>query len=222
MYKFKKSKFLILIPAYNELRNLKKFAKKVNKLLPVYILDDCSTDNTLEWFLKNNIRYTENKKNLGYEKNLLNGIQKFSKHCEYLITFDGDGQHKISDLKKILNIKTNYDLIICNRAIKNRFLEKLISIFSKFLFGLKDPLSGLKVYKTKILKKKNFIGIGHYFLVDFLLKFVKSDLKIINIEINTNKRVGNPRVGTFISLTFKEFKILFKLILSKIMLNFNK
>jgi hypothetical protein len=40
MYKFKKSNFLILIPAYNELENLKKFVKKVNKLAPVYILDD--------------------------------------------------------------------------------------------------------------------------------------------------------------------------------------
>ena len=33
MYKLKKSKFLILIPAYNELDNLKKFVKKVVKLV---------------------------------------------------------------------------------------------------------------------------------------------------------------------------------------------
>ena len=101
MYKFKKSKFLILIPAYNELNNLKKFLKKLNKLAPVYILDDCSTDNTDKWLLKNNIKYKKNKINLGYEKNLLNGIKKFKKNCQYLITFDGDGQHQISDIKKI-------------------------------------------------------------------------------------------------------------------------
>ena len=46
MYKFKKSKFLILIPAYNELKNLKKFVKKANKLAPTFVLDDCSEDNT--------------------------------------------------------------------------------------------------------------------------------------------------------------------------------
>jgi glycosyltransferase involved in cell wall biosynthesis len=212
MYKSNKSKFLIIIPAYNELKNLKKFVKKVNKLAPVYILDDCSTDNTEEWLLKNNIRFLKNKNNLGYEKNLLNGVKKLKKYCEYLITFDGDGQHKISDLKKIINFKKNYDILVCNRKIKNRFLEEIISFISNFFFGLKDPLSGFKVYKTKILKKNNFIEIGDFFLLDFLLKFVKSDLKIINIGIKTKKRIGSPKVGGLISLFLKEFKILFKLI----------
>ena len=52
MHKFKKSKFLILIPAYNELKNLKKFVKKINNLAPLIILDDCSTDNIEDWLNK--------------------------------------------------------------------------------------------------------------------------------------------------------------------------
>lgn len=218
MYKFGKSKFLILIPAYNELENLKKFIKKINRLVPVCVLDDYSNDNTEEWLLKNNIHFIKNKKNFGYEKNLINGIKKFRKKYDYLITFDGDGQHKISDLKKIINIKMNYDIIVCNRKNKNRFLEVVISIFSNFFFGLRDPLSGFKVYKTIILKQKNFKEIKNYFLVDFLLTFVKSDLKIINIEISTKKRFGSSRVGNSISITFKELKILLKLISKKISL----
>ena len=154
MYKFGKSKFLILIPAYNELENLKKFIKKINRLVPLCVLDDYSNDNTEEWLLKNNIHFIKNKKNFGYEKNLINGIKKFRKKYDYLITFDGDGQHKISDLKKIINIKMNYDIIVCNRKNKNRFLEVVISIFSNFFFGLRDPLSGFKVYKTIILKRR--------------------------------------------------------------------
>ena len=218
MYKFGKSKFLILIPAYNELENLKKFIKKINRLVPLCVLDDYSNDYTEEWLLKNNIHFIKNKKNFGYEKNLINGIKKFRKKYDYLITFDGDGQHKISDLKKIINIKMNYDIIVCNRKNKNRFLEVVISIFSNFFFGLRDPLSGFKVYKTIILKQKNFKEIKNYFLVDFLLTFVKSDLKIINIEISTKKRFGSSRVGNSISITFKELKILLKLISKKISL----
>ena len=41
MYKYKKSKYLILVPAFNELKNLKKFAKKINKFATLYILYDC-------------------------------------------------------------------------------------------------------------------------------------------------------------------------------------
>ena len=62
MYKFKKSKFLILIPTFNELKNLKKFIKKVKKLAPVCILDDCSTDETSDWLIKNKINFITNKK----------------------------------------------------------------------------------------------------------------------------------------------------------------
>jgi glycosyltransferase involved in cell wall biosynthesis len=216
MYKFKKSNFLILIPAYNELENLKKFVKKVNKLAPVYILDDCSTDGTKEWLSKNNIKYIKNKTNLGYEKNLLNGIKKFKKRFKYLITFDGDGQHKVSDLKKILNIKKNYDIIVCNRKIKNRILEEVISIISTIYFGVKDPLSGFKVYKTKILKRESFIKIGDFFLIDFLIKFIKDDLTIRNVEIITNKRVGSPKVGSAMRLVLKELMILLKIIFYRI------
>ena len=60
MYKYKKSKFIILVPAYNELKNLKNFISEINKLAPVYILDDCSTDKTINWLIK--------KKNKIYQK----------------------------------------------------------------------------------------------------------------------------------------------------------
>lgn len=214
MYKSKKSKFLILIPAYNELKNLKKFIKKVNKLSSVCVLDDGSRDNTYEWLNKNKIWVKKNKSNLGYEKNLLYGIKKYRKYSDYIITFDGDGQHKISDLKKILRFKNMPDVIICNRAIKNRFMEVVISYFFNFFFGLKDPLSGFKVYNTKILKKKNFENIGDFFLVDFLLLLIKKK-KVVNMEITTKKREDEPRVGKLLTVSFKEIKILLKIILKK-------
>ena len=64
MYKHKKSKYLILIPAFNELNNLKKFVKKVNNLAPLYILDDCSRDKTENWLIRNKIKYIKNNENI--------------------------------------------------------------------------------------------------------------------------------------------------------------
>ena len=215
MYKYKKSKYLILVPAFNELKNLKKFVKKINNLAPLYILDDCSEDRTENWLISNKIKYIKNKKNLGYEKNLLNGIKKFKSNCEYLITFDGDGQHKVSDLKKIINLKKNYDILICNRKIKNRFLEEIISFFSYLFFDLKDPLSGFKVYKTKILNKADFKKNEDLFLVDFLFTFIKKNSNIYNYEIDIKKRIGKSKVGGMISISFKEIRIILKLFLIK-------
>lgn len=216
MYKHKKSKYLILIPAFNELNNLKKFVKKINNLAPLYILDDCSRDKTENWLIRNKIKYIKNNENLGYEKNLLNGIKKFKSSCEYLITIDGDGQHKYSDLKKIINFKKNYDIIICNRKNKNRFLEDIISFFSYLFFGFKDPLSGFKVYKTKIINKKHFKKNNDLFLIDFLFSLMKKNSNIYNYEINVQKRIGNSKVGGMISVNLKEIRILLELFLTKL------
>ena len=133
-----------------------------------------------------------------------------------MITFDGDGQHRIKDLEKVVRLKMDYDIIVCNRKNKNRFLENIISGISKVLFNLEDPLSGFKVYKTKILKKVSFKNFGNFFLVDFLLYLKKKKLKIINLEISTNKRIGKKKVGGVISVNLKEFKIIIKLFLIKL------
>jgi hypothetical protein len=214
MHKLKKSKFLIIIPSYNEFYNLKKFVKKVKKIAPVCILDDCSNDQTVQWLKKNKINYIRNKKNLGYEKNLINGIKKLKEYCDYLVTFDGDGQHKYSDLLKIMKIKKNYDIIICNRIEKNRLMEILISFIFKLLYGLKDPLSGFKVYKTNILKNHILKKVENLFLIDLLFGLLKKK-ESINFPINTNKRFGNPKVGNTINVNLKELRILFKIIYFK-------
>lgn len=216
MYQLKKSNFLILIPAYNELNNLKKFIRQVNELAPLIVLDDCSTDGTQEWLITNNIKFLRNNTNLGYEKNLLRGIKEYKDHCNFLITFDGDGQHKVSDLKKIINVNFEYDVIICSRKNKNRLFEIFISLITKFLFGFDDPLSGFKVYRTKILSEDKFNGIGDFFLVDFLLKLSSKRQKIINLSIDVNKRYDLPRVGGVTKLFFKEIKILFKILMIRI------
>ena len=116
---------VVLIPAYNELNNLKKILNKNKKLF--FIVDDYSNDNTESFLKKNKINYIRNKKNLGYEKSLLIGINyiiKNYKKKKTICTLDGDNEHPINLVNKIykLFLKKNYDILVCNRQIKNRFL----------------------------------------------------------------------------------------------------
>ena len=69
---------VVLIPAYNELNNLKKILKKNKKLF--FVVDDYSNDNTELFLKKNKIKYIRNKKNLGYEESLLKGIDYIIKN----------------------------------------------------------------------------------------------------------------------------------------------
>ena len=218
MHKQKKNNFIILIPSYNELINLKKFIYNIKRIGPVIILDDASHDNTSSWLKKNKINFIKNKKNLGYENNLYNGIIKFKKKFSYIITFDADGQHKIGDLKKIIkqNLHTKYDIIICNRIKKNRFFEQIISYFFYIFYGIKDPLSGFKVYSSSIFKKK--IIIKNFFLVDIILENIKNKT-IKNFQISTNKRKDKSRVGNLLFTNFKLIKILLKIVCYKFLSN---
>ena len=218
MHKKKYDSLIILIPSFNELNNLKKFIKEIHKRYKVLIIDDCSSDNTSTWLKKNKINFIKNKKNIGYEQSLIKGLKILSKvkKVEKIITMDADGQHKIKHIKKFINVSNNKnpDLIIGSRKKKNRFIESIISKIFQMKYSLEDPLSGFKLYKREKLKEIRFDNFKNFFLVDLVLEFIKKKHKVISINIETNKRFDNPKVGDLMQTNFKMLSILVCVILS--------
>ena len=218
MHKKKYDSLIILIPSFNELNNLKKFIKEIHKRYKVLIIDDCSSDNTSTWLKKNKINFIKNKKNIGYEQSLIKGLMILSKvkKVEKIITMDADGQHKIKHIKKFINVSNNKnpDLIIGSRKKKNRFIESIISKIFQMKYSLEDPLSGFKLYKREKLKEMKFDNFKKFFLVDLVLEFIKKKHKVISINIETNKRFDNPKVGDLMDTNFKMLSILACVILN--------
>ena len=218
MHKKKYDSLIILIPSFNELNNLKKFIKEIHKRYKVLIIDDCSSDNTSTWLKKNKINFIKNKKNIGYEQSLIKGLMILSKvkKVEKIITMDADGQHKIKHIKKFINVSNNKnpDLIIGSRKKKNRFIESIISKIFQMKYSLEDPLSGFKLYKREKLKEMKFDNFKNFFLVDLVLEFIKKKHKVISINIETNKRFDNPKVGDLMDTNFKMLSILACVILN--------
>ena len=219
MYKKRFHNIILIIPSFNELQSLKLFVKKLRKYFDLIIIDDCSTDNTNRWLLKNRIEFLRNTKNLGYEKSILKGLKHASKKKKYkfFISVDADGQHNFNDIFKIIK-KHNlakYDLIICNRFETNRFLETIISNLTSIKFDLKDVLSGFKIYNAQSLRKINLNNIGNKYLVDLVMQIYQKNNRIINFPVKTNKRRDKPRIGGNLMVNFKLLKILFFLIFFK-------
>jgi hypothetical protein len=201
---------VVLIPAYNELNNLKKILNKNKKLF--FIVDDYSNDNTESFLKKNKINYIRNKKNLGYEKSLLIGINyiiKNFKKKKNICTLDADNEHPINLVHKIykLFLKKNYDILVCNRKIKNRFLEDFLSIIFNAKYKIKDPLSGMKLYKIRTLKKIINFTSNNFFLVDLLYLGIKNKFKIANYEIRTKRNLKNSKIGFGFKIQLKILKI---------------
>jgi len=201
-------KVLVLIPSFNEKSSLLKILKKIK--YNVLVMDDCSTDGTskvIKKINKNNLKIISNKKNLGYEKNLLKGFQEiFKTDFEYIITFDADGEHDARDIQRMEKylVNNDVDMLIGLRKKKNRYVEKIVSLFFKLFYKIEDPLSGFKAYKIKNLKKIIHEVENNFFLVDIITIFKKKNYKIEAININTKiskKRI--PRIGNNFFVRFK-------------------
>lgn len=208
-----KNKIVILIPSFNELKNLKTICKFLKKnRLHFIVLDDNSKDGSNLWLKKNNMRFIRNNINLGYESNLNKGISFILKKKKYdfLITFDGDGEHKLFDIIRVIKFikKNDFDLLICNRQKLNRWSEYLLSFFYSLFFNLKDPLSGFKVYKISKLRKFEKKISSNLFLVDIINYFIKNKQKIKNFKIQTNVKYSS-KIGHGFKIHTKIIQILF-------------
>ena len=209
MYYLEKYNVIILIPARNEFGTLKKILKNLlKKKFKILLIDDASDDETRNIRSERNLIVLRNKNNLGYEETIKKGFNfiKRKKKISHIITFDADGEHRILDLKKLTRFY-KFDLVIGKRSKKNRLFESIISYIFFIKFKFYDPLSGLKMYSIRSLKKYN--PKKNLYLVDLAAYISKNKkFKSINTEIKTKKRKGKPRIGNSISVNIRFLKIL--------------
>lgn len=200
----------VLVPAYNEVKNLKKIIKYKDKY-NIFIIDDCSTDGTHSFLIINKLRFIRNKTNIGYERSLIKGFKYLiKKNYKYIFTIDGDGEHPINSIKRIyLKAKSaNADLVICNRKTKNRYLEIILSFLFFIRYKIRDPLSGMKLYSSKKLKKVLKKIDYNDFLVDVIVLFKKRNFKILNYNIITQKKIGYSKIGSAFAIQIKILRLL--------------
>ena len=228
--KKKLNKIVILIPAYNECKNLeilfKKLPKKINTLnLSFIVIDDGSSDNTLELLKKNNINYISSQINNGQGNALNIGydfVKKRLEKIDIIITMDADNQHDVKDLKKFIKplISKKTDIVIGSRVLgsnkSKNIIRKMGIKFFNFIFEifykkkLTDISSGykaIKFNKLKLLKLKE----TQFQSIDFLTEAFKANLKILEVPIVIKDRIdGNSKKGNDWSYGFNFFIIIIK------------
>ena len=110
---------LIIIPAFNEEKTIKKIIQKVKIFGDVLVVNDGSKDKTKDIALKNRVSVISHNTNLGYDQAINSGLEYFiKKKYKYVITIDADGElpvDYISLFKK--KLKFNKD-IVC--GVRNR------------------------------------------------------------------------------------------------------
>ena len=172
----------ILLPAYNEEKNIVKIFKKINKIkkkispFKVVLIDDCSNDNTKKLTKKNynfDLIYKRHKKNKGLSLTLETGfklIRNKAKKNDIIITLDSDNTHPVEKIiKMIQQINNSNDIIIASR-FQTESKVKGVSIFRNFMsLGAKFLFKIFYSYKNLNDYTCNFRAYKFY-LINNLLK----------------------------------------------------
>lgn len=190
----------LVIPVYNEESTIRDLILEAQKYLSTIIaVNDHSTDATMEILQKLPITLIVNKSNLGYTKSLEKGIRTaFNRGADYVITIDGDSQHKPSDLSRFISVihHKKPDLILGKRMSKNRFMEEIFGLYTKIIYGFSDPLCGMKAYKKDIYIKYGSLEHTYTLGTELVCKAIKNHAIFIEIPIKTRKRKSLARFGT--------------------------
>ena len=216
-----RSRLAIVVPTRNEEKTIKKVIISLKKYGDILVVDDSSTDKTSSIIQNLQIKFIKNKIRLGYEGTVLKGIKYLlKKNYKYIATFDADGEH---DPKFLLNIKKikNFDLLIGKRKKFNRFSEYFFLFFVRLFFNVNDPLSGLRIYNTNILKKIKLINEND-FNTYLIFKIKNQNGRIIHKPLNVKKRKDNSRLGNDLKVNLNIFISLFKVVLKIMIYKINK
>lgn len=198
----------IVIPAFNEGQNLKEiFPRFIDKCRrnnwKCIVVNDGSNDNTIEvlsdYIADVNFLLINHKLNRGYGAAIKSGIT--SCNTDYVITVDADGQHRIEDVENLYNkmIETDADLIVGSRkGTKNtksfkRFGKWIIRILAKILIPvpIHDINSGMKIYKTELVKKYMGMAPDTMSFSDIItLVFISKRYYVIEEPIFVQKRIS--------------------------------
>lgn len=173
------SKVLIIIPAYNEEKNIEKVVDNIIHNFPKYdyvVINDGSNDSTRDVCKARKYEYLNLSINLGIGGAVQTGY-KYAKDKGYdvAVQIDGDGQHDISYLEKMLPFLESgeVDIVIGSRFIDKEGFQssaarrtgiKLLSMLIFICTGcrIKDVTSGFRAVNKK------FIDIySQYYPIDY-------------------------------------------------------
>ena len=190
-------KITIGIPAYNEEKNIASIITKLKNITDsIIVCNDGSSDLTGKIAEDMGAMIITHEKNMGYGT-AINSIFKKSNeiHSDILVTFDGDGQHRIEDIKKILKpIQDNEaDIVIGSRFLgKTKNLPKYRKFGIKTITGLTnvmtgsnitDSQSGFRAYSQKVLQEISPTESGMGISTEILIKATNKKMRITEIPI---------------------------------------
>ena len=224
-------KIILIIPAYNEEKTLRKTISEILKTKIDYIIiNDGSTDSTPDILDQNNYNHIDLLSNLGIGGAVQTGYKyAYENDYDIAIQFDADGQHDISYVENLIKpiIAKEADLVIGScfidkkaknqrsskiRSLGIRFLSNVIYLFSRK--RVHDPTSGFRAANKKIIS---------YFANNYPLEYPEpisnfellrsNKVSVKEVPVRMNKRVGGKSSINSWKTIYAGFNVLLSIII---------
>jgi len=227
----KKNKILITIPVYNESDNISQIIELIKIQYPEYdilVVNDCSTDNTLEILRSiEGITIINLPINLGIGGAVQIGfIYALKNNYNFMVRMDGDGQHNSKNISDFIDtiLEADVDILIGSRFIKRKgfqssflriFGKTIIQVFLKLIINktITDSTSGFRAYSYNAIKIFSKIYPVDYPEPEELIIAKRKSLKILEISVEMKERnYGVSSIKGF-STIYYMIKVLLALII---------
>lgn len=162
-------KILVVIPAYNEEKNIAKVIAEIQKSAPfveILVVNDGSSDNTAQVAKRADAKVVTHPFNMGYGVACQTGFKyALEKGYDYAVQIDGDGQHEPKCIPDLLREVQNgsADVIIGSRFLgncvyKSQFARRIGMILFRFIAStiikqkVTDATSGFQALSKNVIK----------------------------------------------------------------------
>ena len=192
-----RSRVGIVIPALNESATILSVVEMAGKYGIPIVVDDGSTDDTAELAKQAGAVVVSHEQNHGYDAALHTGFEKAARlGSEVIITLDADGQHDPSLIQMFIDrIDAGVDVVVGIRSRRQRFAEHLFAWYTRLRFGIKDPLCGMKAYRTVVYETLGHFDSYGSIGTELMIFAAKTGCRLDQIPFAVRERKGQSRFG---------------------------
>ena len=216
----------VIIPAYNEERNIDKAVQKCLEVLPkfveqfeIVVVNDGSSDGTgtiADRMAKSHeqVKVFHHGRNKGMGAGIATGFS----HARYDLLFatPADMQFDIRELGGLLALIGGADIVASFRVNRNynwyRWIITYTNIFLlRLLFGLKvkDP-NWVKLFRKEVFSRIEITSPGFFWDAEVLIKAKKQGLRIAEVGVHSYARKQGKASGASPKAAVKTFFALIK------------
>lgn len=206
-------RILLIIPAYNEekniltvYKNIEEYNKNHEQKIDYVVVNDCSRDNTKKILKKHNINHVNLVSNLGIGGAVQTGYRyALENNYDIAIQFDGDGQHDVNYIETLCKpiIEKKANICVGSRYLDDttsefkssfmrRFGKNIISLMIRIFTGVRitDPTSGFRAADKEIIKIFSTDYPTDYPEPESIVNIIKSGYQIVEVPVSMNERLG--------------------------------